>query len=934
MKAPRAQTAIGVSLLLALGVATSGTFAQPEYQVADIGPAVAFHYDDWNETNAIVEANGLMFFFQSDGANGRELWRSDGTTLGTYMLRDLCPGSCGSRNWFRGPLAAVGERLFFAANDGVHGLELWVTDGTALGTTLVLDLQPGWESSYPALLTAASGQLFFTARGADDVTALWRSDGTAKGTYRVSPEGVSFANLSAIHPGPGFLYLCNGGSGGEGGLWRSDGSPGGTYFLAPLSCFDPYFDRDPHAALLPNGDLLVSAAGPLGGEELWRSDGTPGGTTLVADLRPGGIGSQPMHFARLGAEVVFTAQTGNVEAALFRSDGTPAGTLAVPLPPGSAPAHLPGQWASDGARYYFGGKDAAHGLEPWVFDGVTAQLLADVVPGPTSSLDEDVFNRSFFAIVGDALVFAADDAVNGEEIWRSDGTGPGTYRLSDLGPGPEPMPIVMWDGWHQPSVIDDQLYFFEEQSADGYRFSRTDGTTVGPTVLRSIDNQASAFQPVARDRGSLLEYNLGHNCFAAAGWRLYFELQRETTYEPDLWTTDGTLAGTQVAHAGFDSGYGFTPCAGTGDRLLFFDTQQNQQALRALTPDAAAPEELLAGYGGSTMPPFLPSGSGLVFAMTDGLYRSDGTGGGTSMIAATAYATWLAPWGDQVLFGAEGLFATQAASIVPLELTPPASVIAVSEIVALGSRIVFVAESNTAGSELWVSHGIPGDATLLADLVPGSTGALVRVGGLDGMMDVRAPQLVALEDVALFVALTPALGRELWVTDGTAPGTGLLRDIYPGDYPSTPRNLTRVGNRIVFSAEDEAHGLELWVTDGTYPGTTLLKDVAPGLASSVPDDFVVRDGVLYFSAWSPSYGREAWKSDGTTAGTVRISDVAPGPLSSSPQRFARAGNRLYFSATDQIHGYELWAISDDGSVPLFLDGFEVGDTARWSDTIP
>jgi ELWxxDGT repeat protein len=741
--------------------------------------------------------------------------------------------------------------------------------------------------------------------------------------------------VTAIHPGPGFLYLCDAGSGAETGLWRSDGSPAGTYFLAPLHCFDPYFDHDPHAALLPNGDLLVSAAGPLGGEELWRSDGTPSGTTMIADLRPGDIGSQPVHFARLGDEVVFTAGTGAGEASLFRSDGTTPGTTAVPLPPGASPYPSFGHWAGDGARYYFGGKDAAHGLEPWVFDGLTAQLLADVVPGPTSSLDEEVFNRSFFAALGGVLVFSADDGVNGEEIWRSDGTGPGTYRLSDLGAGPDPMAIVMWDGWHRPSVIDDELYFFEEQSPGGYRLSRTDGTTIGPTVVRSIDNQSSAFVPVARDRGSLLEYNLGRYCFAAAGSRLFFELSRAPSYGADLWTTDGSLASTAVAVAGLDSGYGlFTPCAGTGDRLLFFDTQQNQQALRALTPDAAAPEELLAGYGGSTMPPFLPSGSGLVFAMTDGLYRSDGTGGGTSMIAATAYATWLAPWGDQVLFGAEGLFATQAASIVPLELTPPASVIAVSEIVALGSRIVFVAESNTAGSELWVSHGIPGDATLLADLVPGSTGALVRVGGLDGMMDVRAPQLVALEDVALFVALTPALGRELWVTDGTAPGTGLLRDIYPGDYPSTPRNLTRVGNRIVFSAEDEAHGLELWVTDGTYPGTTLLKDVAPGLASSVPDDFVVRDGVLYFSAWSPSYGREAWKSDGTTAGTVRISDVAPGPLSSSPQRFARAGNRLYFSATDQIHGYELWAISDDGSVPLFLDGFEVGDTARWSDTIP
>ena len=934
MKAPVSAFCARLTLALTLALSAAGARGQEPFMVADLGPDVAFHWDDWHETNEIVEANGLMFFYQNDGSNGRELWRSDGTALGTYMVRDLCPGSCGSRSWFRGPLAAVGDRIYFAANDGVHGLELWVTDGTALGTTLVVDIQPGWESSFPALLTAASGQLFFTARSADGVVAFWRSDGTAKGTYRLSPAGVPFNDLSAIYPGPGFLYLCDAGSGAQGGLWRSDGTPGGTFFLASLDCLEPWSQRDAAGAVLPGGDLLVSAAGTVGGEELWRSDGTALGTTLVADLWPGETGSQPRNFARLGADVVFTANTGSGDETLFRSDGTTPGTIAVPLPPGASPFPLPGEWAGDGTRYFFGGEDAVHGLEPWVYDGLTAALLADVVPGPTSSLDEEIFNRSFFAVLDGVLVFAADDGVHGEEIWRSDGTGPGTFRLSDLAPGPDSMAIVMWDGWHRPAVIDGQLYFFEEQSPDGYRLSRTDGTTFGPTVIRSIDNQSSALDPVARDRGSLLEYNLGHSCFAAAGSRLFFELPRAATYEPDLWTTDGSPASTAVVVAGVDSGYGFTPCAGTGDRLLFFDTQANQQALRALAPDAAAPEELLAGYGGSTLPPFLASGSGLVFGMSDGLYRSDGSPGGTALISTTSFASWLAPWGDEVLFGGAGLWTTQPATTEPLELTPPASATAVNEIVTLGSLVVFVAESDATGAELWVSHGNAGDATLLADLVPGSAGALARIGGTDGMMDVRAPQLVALDDVAVFVALTPAMGRELWVTDGTALGTGLLRDIYPGDYPSTPRNLTRLGSRIVFSAEDEEHGLELWVTDGTYPGTGFLKDIAPGLVSSMPDDLVVRDGMLYFSAWSPNYGREAWKSDGTAAGTVRISDVAAGPRSSSPQRFARAGNRLYFSATDQIHGFELWAISDDGTIPLFLDGFESSDTLRWSATTP
>ncbi len=412
--------------------------------------------------------------------------------------------------------------------------------------------------------------------------------------------------MSAIHPGPGFLYLCDAGSGAEGGLWRSDGTPGGTTFLAPLRCFDPYIDHGSNAALLPNGDLLVSAAGPVGGEELWRSDGTPGGTTLVADLRPGDIGSQPMHFARLGAEVVFTAGNGAGEATLYRSDGTTPGTTAVALPPGASPYPSFGPWAGDGARYYFSGRDAVHGLEPWVFDGLTAQLLADVVPGPTSSLDEEIFNRAFFAVLGGVLVFSADDGVNGEEIWRSDGTGPGTYRLSDLGPGPDPMAIVMWDGWHRPSVIDDQLYFFEEQSPDGYRLSRTDGTTVGPTVIRSIDNQSSAFQsdgarsrlaPRVRPRAATASPRPARTCSSSC---------ERATYEPDLWRTDGSLAGTEVALAGFDSGYGFTPCAGIGDRLLFFDTQENQPALRALDTGCSPPESSSPGTAARRCRPSSP----------------------------------------------------------------------------------------------------------------------------------------------------------------------------------------------------------------------------------------------------------------------------------------------------------------------------------------
>jgi ELWxxDGT repeat protein len=88
-----------------------------------------------------AEGNRL-FFTATDGVHGRELWRSDGTGAGTALVYDATPGPNGS-----GPsdLTDVGGKVFFTAHDGVHGRELWKSDGTRTGTMLVKDInaQPG-----------------------------------------------------------------------------------------------------------------------------------------------------------------------------------------------------------------------------------------------------------------------------------------------------------------------------------------------------------------------------------------------------------------------------------------------------------------------------------------------------------------------------------------------------------------------------------------------------------------------------------------------------------------------------------------------------------------------------------------------------------------------------------------------------------------------
>src|SRR5262249_42773990 len=131
-----------------------------------------------------------------DGIHGTELWKSDGTEAGTTMVKDI---NCGSDTGVYNAdlqFINVNGTLFFVADDGLHGSELWKTDGTAAGTVMVADINPhtyfaGWEKyigapSDPYSLTNVNGTLFFTANDGTHHRKLWKTDGTAAGTVMVT----------------------------------------------------------------------------------------------------------------------------------------------------------------------------------------------------------------------------------------------------------------------------------------------------------------------------------------------------------------------------------------------------------------------------------------------------------------------------------------------------------------------------------------------------------------------------------------------------------------------------------------------------------------------------------------------------------------------------------------------------------------------------
>jgi ELWxxDGT repeat protein len=119
-------------------------------------------------------------------------------------------------------------------------------------------------------------------------------------------------------------------------------------------------------------------------------------------------------------------------------------------------------------------------------------------------------------------------------------------------------------------------------------------------------------------------------------------------------------------------------------------------------------------------------------------------------------------------------------------------------------------------------------------------------------------------------------GVELWVSDGTPPGTYMVKDIFPGAGDSRIATMIEFDGKVYFGADDGVHGAELWISDGTSAGTTMVKDISPGTDSAIYLDNweLVRLGsTLYFRAANFSQGNGLWKSDGTESGTVLVREM-------------------------------------------------------------
>ncbi len=776
------------------------------------GEEVASKLRSFAHIDQLVMVGSTIYFSADDGSHGEELWKSNGTPGGTVMVKDIWSGSGSGAPQ---KLIMVNNLLYFTATNNVYGRELWKSNGSSAGTVLVKDIFTKVTGSNPVYLTNVNGIVYFSASDGSHGYELWKSDGTAAGTvlvkdiktaYKIGSGPQQIVNVNGVV----YFTATEGATGRE--LYKSNGTAEGTVIVKDVRPGTSSSGIENMTAV--NSVLFFTANDGVYGHELWKSSGTAASTVLVKDMTPGYAGShgessssfRMANFKNISGLLFYTAYKGN-EYYIWTSNGTASGTIAHYLAAG--PDHVQ-------PRPLF---TQMNGMV-FFFNSQYPQEEANVY-------DYSLFKTNLTASLAEP------------ELVQELHNNPETPYYPEL--------VVM-----QSPAYGSHLYFNGTDGWESITLFRSNGYSEGTDILYYAD-------PFFANQSST-----PHNFIPFKG-KIAFLAQYQFYGSHDIYITDGTEAGTRSL-VGFEA-----------------------EAL-----EIVATSNFIYGSGVYHLE---------IYKVSEGYLPPYGY---------FQWADYGAPPAEFLTAVNEDIFFTNPRGELwridgtSNELRLLKTIGTLRELKALGTNLIFRVTTATNGEELWRSNGT-------------STGTLryatIRSG--TALAPLESPS-ATIKNTHYFVANDGIHGNEIWKTQGSGSSTHLLTDLNTTDptftdgreydistfaafrdslyisamgndqawslykYKSNAMTVIKVTNmnavKMMVPAGDELYlfaygpdqrsGLNLWKTNGTAQGTTLLKE----LPASDNIQYYLNDGILYFNL---NEGSRLWRSDGTECGTYSFGTGVP-----------------------------------------------------------